>query len=62
MFWLQLKDSGPEFDPLNVEDPDISLSLDERELGGLGLYLVRKFSRSIDYSYQDNWNILTLEI
>lgn len=62
MFWLQLKDSGPEFDPLNVEDPDISLSLDERELGGLGLYLVRKLSRSVDYSYQDNWNILTLEI
>ena len=62
MLRLQLRDSGPEFNPLQVEDPDTSLALEQREPGGLGLFLIKKLSRSVHYSYDNGWNVLTLEI
>ena len=54
-------DNGIPFNPLEKEEPDLSLGVEEREIGGLGLTLVRKNVDSLDYKYENNYNILTLE-
>lgn len=54
-------DSGKHFNPLIKDDPDISLSADERPVGGLGIYLVKKMMDNVEYEYKDNKNILTIE-
>ena len=55
-----ITDNGQPFDPTAVKDADISLSVEERPVGGLGIYLVRKLMDSINYEYVDGRNILTL--
>lgn len=57
---ITFKDSGSEYNPLDKEDPDITLSAEEREIGGLGIYLVKKTMDSVEYEYKDGYNILTL--
>lgn len=54
-------DGGKHFNPLIKDDPDISLSADERPVGGLGIYLVKKMMDNVEYEYKDNKNILTIE-
>ena len=54
-------DNGKHFNPLIKDDPDISLSVDERPVGGLGIYLVKKMMDNVEYEYKDNKNILTIE-
>lgn len=54
-------DSGKHFNPLIKDDPDLSLSVDERPIGGLGIYLVKKMMDNVEYEYKDNKNILTIE-
>ena len=51
-------DSGIPYDPLAKEDPDINLSAEERQIGGLGIYMVKKTVDEIDYRYEDGKNIL----
>lgn len=58
---LIFKDKGVRFDPLQNIDPDITLSSDEREVGGLGIFMVKKLMDVVSYSYEDGMNILTLE-
>ena len=53
-------DHGVPYDPLKKEDPDISLSAEEREAGGLGIYLVKKSMDKLDYEYRDGQNILRI--
>ena len=53
-------DSGAEFNPLTAKEPDISKSADEREIGGLGIFMVKKTMDSLSYEYKDNKNILTI--
>lgn len=53
-------DHGVPYDPLKKEDPDISLSAEEREAGGLGIYLVKKSMDELDYEYRDGQNILRI--
>lgn len=53
-------DSGVMFDPTLVETPDISLMAEERQVGGLGIHLVRKLMDSVNYEREDGKNILTL--
>ncbi len=57
---LTFIDRGRPFDPLKSTDPDISLSSDERELGGLGIYIVKKSMDEITYAYQEGRNILRI--
>ena len=60
---LRLKDnedSGKKFDPLAKEDPDISLPVEERQIGGLGIFMVKKSMDKVMYEYKDNKNILTI--
>ena len=54
-------DEGVEFNPLNVEAPDLTLNSDQREIGGLGLTIVRKNADYMDYKYENNHNFLTIE-
>ena len=51
-------DGGIPYDPLQNADPDVSLSADEREVGGLGIFLVRKTMDDMRYEYRDGKNIL----
>lgn len=54
-------DEGIQYDPLKKEDPDITLSAEERQIGGLGIYMVKKSMDSMSYEYKDNKNILIIE-
>ena len=53
-------DHGVPYDPLAKKDPDITLSAQERQIGGLGIYMVKKSMDSLEYAYQDGQNILTI--
>ena len=53
-------DSGVPYDPQKKEDPDITLSAEEREIGGLGIFMVKKSMDDVRYEYRDGRNMLTL--
>ena len=53
-------DCGTAFNPLEREDPDVSLSAEEREIGGLGIYMAKKTMDELRYAYADGQNRLTL--
>ena len=57
---FRLKDEGIPFDPLQKPDPDITLSLEERQIGGLGIFIVKKTMDTVHYEYKNNQNILTM--
>lgn len=57
---IELRDAGVPFNPLEKEDPDVTLSADERKIGGLGIFLCKKMMDSIDYRYEDGNNVLTM--
>ena len=54
-------DNGMPYDPLAQSDPDITLSAEEREIGGLGIYMVKKTMDDITYEYKDGQNILKIK-
>ena len=54
------EDNGAPFNPLEKEMPDITLSKDERDIGGLGIFLIKKTMDKVDYKYEDNKNILKI--
>ena len=58
---IRFMDRGKPFNPLTAEDPDISLSAEDRPIGGLGIYLVKKTMDDVRYEFRDGQNILTLE-
>ncbi|MBR4627007.1 MAG: ATP-binding protein [Ruminococcus sp.] len=53
-------DNGKQYDPLANEDPDTSLPLEDRPIGGLGLLIVKKSMDFVSYEYKDGKNILTI--
>ena len=53
-------DSGMPFDPLAKPDPDVTLSAQERGIGGLGIFMVKKTMDSLEYSHENGFNILTV--
>lgn len=57
---ITFKDSGTPYNPLEKEDPDVTLSAEERSIGGLGIYLVKKNMDDVIYNYADGKNVLTL--
>lgn len=57
---LTIMDSGAPFNPLEKEDPDITLSVEERGIGGLGVYMVKQMMDEVSYQYREGQNILTL--
>ncbi|MBR2685268.1 MAG: SpoIIE family protein phosphatase [Erysipelotrichaceae bacterium] len=54
-------DHGVPYDPLSQEDPDVTLSAEEREIGGLGVFLVKKTMDYVNYEYKEGQNILTVK-
>ncbi|MDO4748202.1 MAG: SpoIIE family protein phosphatase [Eubacteriales bacterium] len=59
---LVFKDNGIAYDPINdSNEPDITLSAQEREIGGLGIFMVKKMASSLEYEYNDSCNILTVK-
>jgi anti-sigma regulatory factor (Ser/Thr protein kinase) len=54
-------DNGVPYDPLAKTDPDTTLSAEEREIGGLGIYMVKKSMDEITYDYKDGQNILKIK-
>lgn len=57
---LTFIDKGMPFNPLDVPEPDITLSLEERPIGGLGLFMVKNMVDSMTYSRDDDRNVLTI--
>ncbi|MDO4531412.1 MAG: SpoIIE family protein phosphatase, partial [Bacillota bacterium] len=57
---LTFRDNGKPYNPLEAEDPDITLSAEERSIGGLGVYMVRQMMDQVEYTYEDGCNVLTL--
>ena len=58
---LVLTDTGKEFDPTMVPDADISLSAEDRQIGGLGIFLIRQIMNEVKYERIEGKNVLTLE-
>ena len=54
-------DHGIPYDPLAKEDPDTTLSAEERDIGGLGIYMVKKSMDAVTYEYKNGQNILTIK-
>jgi len=54
-------DKGVPYDPLEKADPDVTLSAEEREIGGLGIFMVKKSMDDIEYEYKDGQNILKIK-
>lgn len=57
---ISFTDSGIPFDPLQSQDPDVTLPANERVIGGLGIYMVKKSMDDVRYEYVDGKNILTI--
>lgn len=53
-------DRGIPFDPLAKPDPDVTLSAEQRQIGGLGIYMVKKSMDDVKYAYRDGQNVLTI--
>ena len=58
---LKVTDNGALFNPLDVPSPSTDLPLEERDLGGIGILLLRKMADQMSYEHRDGMNILTLE-
>ena len=61
MLVLTMVDNGQKFDPTQDTDPDLSSTVEERPIGGLGLHLIKTFADRVNYEYSDGRNRLTLE-
>lgn len=60
MLYLTFRDTGVPYDPLKKESPDLSAPAEQRPIGGLGIFLVQKYSDVLSYEYADNENRLTI--
>ena len=57
---ITFRDWGTPYNPLARPDPDVTLSAEEREIGGLGIYMVKKSMDAVSYRYEDGQNVLTI--
>ena len=58
---ITFMDHGTPYDPLAKEDPDITLSAEDRPIGGLGIFITKQTMDDVVYEYKDGQNILTLK-
>ena len=58
---LKICDYGKEFNIMNEKEPDITLNIMERDIGGLGILLIKKVSDSVEYESKENMNVLTVK-
>lgn len=57
---LVFADRGRPYDPLERDDPDLALDAEQRQIGGLGIWMVKQLMDEIRYEYRDGQNILTM--
>jgi len=57
---VQIMDTAPQFNPLSVPEPDLDSTIDDRNVGGLGIFLIRQVMDEVSYRYEDGKNILSL--
>ena len=57
---FRMADKGTPFDPLQKPDPDITLSAEDREIGGLGIFITKKTMDTVNYAYENGENVLTM--
>jgi serine/threonine-protein kinase RsbW len=57
---VQIEDTAPPFDPLSIPEPDLTGDIENRRIGGLGIFLIRQVMDGIVYRYEDGKNILVL--
>ena len=57
---FRMTDKGIPFDPLKKPDPDITLSAEDRDVGGLGIFITKKTMDQVTYTYENGQNILTM--
>jgi len=62
LFIIEIKDSGIPFDALKKDDPELSTELSEREVGGLGIYLIKQFMDDVKYRREKGHNILNFAV
>ena len=60
MLTIKLTDQGVPFNPLEMPDPDLSLSAEDRQIGGLGIFLCKQMMDEVSYSYENGCNVLTM--
>ena len=60
--YMTFADDGIPYNPIKAEEPDVTLSAEERKIGGLGIFMVKKMTESMEYTYEDDKNILSLVI
>lgn len=58
---IDFLDEGIPYNPMINDDPDITLSAEERNIGGLGIFMVKKLVNEIEYTFKDGKNILTIK-
>ena len=59
---VEVADQGVEFNPLDAEPPDLTLRLEARPIGGLGIHLVKTLAQSLAYRREQGWNRLTFGV
>ena len=57
---LLFEDDGIPYDPTTAKEPDITLSAEERDIGGLGIFMVKKMASELDYRYENGKNVLAV--
>ena len=57
---FRMADGGVQFDPLKKPDPDVTLSAEDRQIGGLGIFITKKTMDSVTYAYENGKNVLTM--
>ena len=58
---IEFLDSGKPYDPLKNNEPDTTLPAEERRIGGLGIFMVKRLMDTVQYEYRDGKNILILQ-
>lgn len=59
---IVFRDGGVEFDPLAKEDPDINAPLEQRTVGGLGIFLCKQMMDSLNYHYENKCNVFEMKL
>lgn len=58
---LTFIDQGKPYNPLDKQDPNVNLSVEEKPIGGLGIFMVKKLMDEVRYEYRDGQNVLTIK-
>ncbi|MGN0243685.1 MAG: SpoIIE family protein phosphatase [Lachnospiraceae bacterium] len=59
---LTFTDNGVAYNPLKVAEPDVTLSAEDREIGGLGIFMVKKLCKHLEYAFEEDKNLLRIAI